>query len=169
MKLIVSPWIKTFIEKSPNISRGNACGWLIGFRSSVDQTIVLSAIAASRYTDTDSNFRLPDIRELDELRVIIPSALSIVGIYHFKPGSKLKVTSPAGIPEKYYKQYQDKFVCVTNTETTKWFQIGDTEFTELEVFYHELPDNLLKSLLVFVNIDFATEINSETKLFTPNL
>jgi hypothetical protein len=159
MKVIVNPWIKQFIEKSPTISRGSACGWLIGFQTSVDQTIILSAIAASRYSDTESNFRLPDTVELDELNNIIPNGLKIVGMYHFKPGSSLKVTSPSGIPEKYYKLYQDKLICVTNTETTKFYQMRDTDYSELETFYHELPENLLKPLIVFVNIDFATEIN----------
>jgi len=159
MKVIVTPWIKQFIEKSPDISRGSACGWLIGFQSSTDQTVILSAISASRYADTDSDFRLPDIRELEEIISSIPSTLKIVGMYHFKPGFKLKVTSPSGIPEKHYKPYQDKIICATNTETTKWYQIGDMEYTELDAFYHELPENLLKSLIVFVNIDLRTEVN----------
>lgn len=159
MKVIFNPWIKQFIEKSPTISHGSACGWLIGFQSSADQMIILSAIAASRYVDTDLNFRLPDIRELEELSIIIPSSLKIVGMYHFKPGFKLKVTSPSGISEKYYKPYYDKIICLTNTETTEWYKMGDMEYTKLEAYYHELPENLVKLLVVLVNIDFASELN----------
>jgi hypothetical protein len=159
MKVIVNPWVKKFIEKSPTISRTNACGWLVGFQSSIDQTIILSAIAASRYTDTHANFRLPDPKELDELENILPNSLNVVGMYHFKPGSILKITSQAGIPEKYYKPYKNKLICATNTESTNWYTVNDMECSKNEVYYHEIPNNMLKSLLVLVEIDFATDLN----------
>ncbi|MBN2157604.1 MAG: hypothetical protein JW776_16270 [Candidatus Lokiarchaeota archaeon] len=159
MKIFVSSWIKDFIEKSPQVSRKNACGWLIGFPSSTDQIIAISAIIASKYVDTDDNYRLPDPNELEEILRIIPGGLQIIGMFHFKPGAKLKITNQAGIPERFYNNYADKIICITNIESTKWFQISNLEYTELEVHYHELPDDLLKSLIVFINISLATEIN----------
>ncbi len=168
MKVIVNPWIKQFIEKFPNISRGSACGWLIGFQSSSDQTVVLSAIAASQYSETDGNFRLPDTQELDELSSIIPSALKVVGMFHFKPGSQLKVTGSSGIPANYYNPYHDKLICVTNIETTKWYTMDDMHYTEQDVYYHDIPENIVKFLLVFVKVNFATEINLKLK-FLPQI
>jgi len=159
MKIIINPWVKDFIEKTPQISRSNACGWLIGFRSSSDQIVILSALIASRYLETEYNYRIPDPSELDELMQIIPSNLQIIGIFHFKPGSQLKITSKAGNPEKFYKIYSGKIICVTNIESTKFYQLSNTEHSEMDTYYHEIPENLMKSLVILFNFSLTTEIN----------
>ncbi len=159
MKVIITPWIKEFVEKTPQISRRNACGWLVGFKSSQDQLVVVSVIAASKYLDTDYSYRIPDPEEMEEVMQLIPSHLKVLGIYHFKPGAQLKITSKAGVPEKFYESYPNQVLCITNTETTKFYKVAGLEYSELETYYHELPENFSKSLIIFAKINLATEIN----------
>ncbi|MHA1749637.1 MAG: Mov34/MPN/PAD-1 family protein [Promethearchaeota archaeon] len=163
-EIFVVSWIESFIKSHAKSSNREIYGWLLGFETSTNDLVILSAIDCQRYEMQTFTGARPDPREVQEISASLPQNTGIVGIYHSHPGEVFHSHHDNFTLENLSRMYEGMISVVTNGKEINWYRLDkNNKLSVINIIPLSLP---IMDIITFsiVKMELSFEMNLDANL-----